>query len=239
MTPDESADAERLRTIWQQARRAHVISSQEEMASRCGWTQGAFSQYLVGRVPLNLDAALKIARELRVQVADISPRLAAKLPASTEPKRPAKPSADDDSRVVSIPVLANSVSMGPGDDQLDHDAVVNRLTLSQEWLHQRLPTVTSTEALRVLSAYGDSMSPTFSDGDLLLVDTGIGAVKIDGVYVLRTNGRLFVKRVRQRIDGTFEISSDNPTVKTVDELSGKHEVSVLGRVVWAWNGRRL
>ena len=84
------------------------------------------------------------------------------------------------------------------------------------------------------------MSPTYEDGDILLVDTGArDARSIDGVYVLEANQRIYIKRVRQRIDGQVEISSDNPTVKTVDVLNGEHNVTVLGRVVWAWNGRKL
>ena len=48
-----------------------------------------------------------------------------------------------------------------------------------------------------------------------------------------------IKRVRQRMDGKMEISSDNPTVKTVDVLNGGHSVNILGRVVWCWNGRKI
>ncbi len=62
---------------------------------------------------------------------------------------------------------------------------------------------------------------------------------IDGVYVMAANDRLYVKRVRQRLDGTVEISSDNATVKTVDVLGGGSSIDVLGRVVWCWNGRKL
>jgi len=83
------------------------------------------------------------------------------------------------------------------------------------------------------------MHPTFNDGDLLLVDTGVKAVDIDGVFVLRTNGRLYIKRVRQRLDGAFEVKSDNPLAGTPEELTGKTKVDVLGRVVWAWNGKKL
>ena len=64
-------------------------------------------------------------------------------------------------------------------------------------------------------------------------------VDVDGVYVLSAHDRLFIKRVRQRLDGQFEVSSDNATVKTVDVLNGEHEIKVHGRVVWAWNGRAL
>ena len=48
-----------------------------------------------------------------------------------------------------------------------------------------------------------------------------------------------VKRVRQRLDGSVEISSDNANVKTVDVLNGGSAVDVLGRVVWCWSGRKL
>ena len=41
------------------------------------------------------------------------------------------------------------------------------------------------------------------------------------------------------MDGIVEISSDNATVKTVDVLNGEHRIDILGRVIWAWNGRKL
>ena len=56
---------------------------------------------------------------------------------------------------------------------------------------------------------------------------------------MTANERLYIKRVRQRMDGSVEISSDNATVKTVDVLNGGQAIDVLGRVVWAWNGRKL
>ena len=136
-----------------------------------------------------------------------------------------------------IPVLAVSGSMGDGEDQ-DEDRVIERLTLKRDWVATHLPGC-KPDALAVISGRGNSMAPTFSDGDLLMVDTSIRQVDVDGVYVLSAHDRLFIKTVRQRMDGTFEISSDNPTVKTVDVLDGSHAVTVHGRVVWAWNGNRL
>lgn len=141
--------------------------------------------------------------------------------------------------LVEIDVLAVAGSMGFGESIPDHETVINRLNVEMEWVRKNLPAVSNPGNLKVISGYGDSMAPTYNDGDILLVDTGIRTVNIDGVYVLSANQRLYVKRVRQRMDGHFEISSDNPTVKTVDVLNGDHEVTVHGRVVWAWNGRKL
>lgn len=140
---------------------------------------------------------------------------------------------------LSIPVLAQSGSMGAGEDQMHDEVVVGRLTVSPQWVSRTIKPLTKLENLRFIHGYGDSMDPTFADGDILLVDIGVNAPKIDGVYVMEANDRIYIKRVRQRIDGTFEISSDNPTVKTVDVLDGSRPVAVRGRVVWAWNGKKL
>lgn len=84
------------------------------------------------------------------------------------------------------------------------------------------------------------MFPTFEDGDILLVDTGRRDPSMaDGVYVIGTHKRLFIKRVSERFDGTRVVSSDNKNVPLVQELNGDSEIEVLGRVVWVWNGRKL
>lgn len=140
---------------------------------------------------------------------------------------------------LNIPVLANAGAMGPGEEALHDDVIVGTLTVSPNWVSTRIRP-TSDKALRFIHAYGDSMAPTFGDGDVLLVDTGArDPSHIDGVYVLTVHERLFIKRVRQRLDGAIEVSSDNPTVKTIDVLNGDHQIQVLGRVVWAWNGKKL
>lgn len=138
---------------------------------------------------------------------------------------------------VGVPMLAIAASMGRGEDQPPEDIITGTIALSSDWIAQQLRL--DPARLRFINGYGDSMSPTFNSGDVLLVDTGATSVVVDGIYVLATDSRLFIKRVRERLDGRYEISSDNPLVKTVDELDGGHQVDVLGRVVWVWNGRKV
>lgn len=140
---------------------------------------------------------------------------------------------------VDIPLLANAGSMGPGTDVEHDDVIIGALRLSSEWVQKRIRP-TSLAALSFIHAYGDSMSPTFEDGDILLVDTGRKDPSMaDGVYVLGTHKRVFIKRVSERFDGSRMVSSDNKNVPLVQELNGDSEIEVLGRVVWAWNGRKL
>jgi hypothetical protein len=140
---------------------------------------------------------------------------------------------------IRVHVLSNAGSMGQGNDMIHDDVMVGTIALSPEWVSKRIRP-TAIDSLRFVHAYGDSMSPTFVDGDILLVDTGaINPSGADGVYVLETHHRLFIKRVTERFDGGFDVTSDNPGVKTVGELNGDNEVHVKGRVVWVWNGKKL
>lgn len=137
-----------------------------------------------------------------------------------------------------LPLLSAVGSMGDGVDlAYDTEQIIDFLPIKKDWIYNTLKC--RPDRLRVITGAGDSMAPTFQDGDLLIVDTSKNTVDIDGVYVMSAHGRLFIKRVRQKITGEFEISSDNPTVKTVDVLSGQSEVTIHGRVVWAWNGAKL
>lgn len=139
---------------------------------------------------------------------------------------------------INIPMLAAKSSMGSGENlTYEGDQIIDHFPVSKDWLERTVKA--KPQNLRVITGAGDSMLPTFNDGDLLLVDVSKRQIDIDGVYVLSAYERLFIKRVRQRLDGTFEVSSDNPTVKTVDVLNGNHQIVVHGRVVWAWNGRQL
>lgn len=142
---------------------------------------------------------------------------------------------------VRVPLLSNGASMGPGEALLESDVIVGDLALSPHWINQHIRPQNHSE-LRFIHAYGDSMAPTFTDGDVLLVDTGPGAKdphSREGVYVLQAGDKNYVKRVSPTFDGKLQVTSDNPSSKVVQILNGDHQVVVIGRVVWAWNGRRL
>lgn len=143
--------------------------------------------------------------------------------------------------VVEIPLMNASGSMGLGRPAPDHETVVDVLRLSRDWVHSNLKSISNPANLAALSAYGDSMEPTFADGDILMVDRGVNAIRLDAVYVLQLHGELFIKRVQRRItDGAIIIKSDNPIYEPAVISNGEREsLSVLGRVVWAWNGRKL
>jgi transcriptional regulator with XRE-family HTH domain len=77
-------DARRLKTLWE-ARQDRSVSQERFAADHDIGTQGAFWQYLHGRIPLNLGVAIKIARGLGCAVQDFSPTLAGQLAETQAP----------------------------------------------------------------------------------------------------------------------------------------------------------
>lgn len=80
LTPREQNAAKRLAEIWNK-KKTELGLTQETAAHRCGWeTQGAFYQYVAGKIPLNLKATLKIADVLQVAPGEIFPELVQMIP---------------------------------------------------------------------------------------------------------------------------------------------------------------
>lgn len=209
--------------------------SKSDIWKPTGLSSGVYSQWLNG-TNLKGDNLLKVAKVLGVNPDWLQ---------TGKGDKQLKIHADTNSYLLpvestyQIPMLNVTASMGTGNEMQEHDIIVDVLRVSKSWVSKTLNNVTSIYNLSFIHAIGDSMHPTFNDGDILLVDGGIKTVTSDSVYVLEAHERLFIKRVRRRIDGTYEISSDNPAVKTVDTLNGDHQVIVKGRVVWVWNGKRV
>lgn len=145
-----------------------------------------------------------------------------------------------DDRYVDIPVYDVVASMGLGASMPDYDTVVDHLRLTKTWVTRNIPGASHTSNLAVISAMGTSMEPTFSDGDILLVDRAVRTIRLDAVYVLTFHGELYIKRIQRHPDGSVHIISDNPVYRPmVVAATEKESVQVLGRVLYAWNGRKL
>ena len=88
-------------------------------------------------------------------------------------------------------------------------------------------------SLSIIHVLGDSMEPTLSDGDEVLVDASDQGLRLrDGIYVLRADDALVVKRVTLKPGGRkITISSDNSAYPSWDDVD-RSEIQVVGRVIW-------
>ncbi len=133
-----------------------------------------------------------------------------------------------------VPRFALGASAGPG-AFADDEAVQGQIGFDPAWLRGL---GVSQVALSMIKVKGDSMAPTLGDGDDIMVDRGDGAERVrDGIYVLRMDDALIVKRLAPNpATRRCTIKSDNPAYPDWPD-SDPAAIEIIGRVVWA--GRRI
>jgi len=83
--------------------------------------------------------------------------------------------------------------------------------------------------IEAINVSGDSMEPTFSYNDIVFINRSKTDLNRGGIFTIRTEAGLFIKRVQTRLDGKIDIISDN-SVYTTQTLQ-PNEIEVVGRVV--------
>lgn len=70
------------------------------------------------------------------------------------------------------------------------------------------------------------MSPTLHDGDAVIVDRSATSIRSDGIYAIRVNDCVFIKRI-QVLPSGVRLISDNPLYPPIDAKA--EEIDVIGR----------
>jgi phage repressor protein C with HTH and peptisase S24 domain len=83
--------------------------------------------------------------------------------------------------------------------------------------------------IEAINVSGDSMEPTFSYNDIVFINREKTDLQRGGIFTIRTEAGLFIKRVQKRIDGKVDIISDNKVYST--QTLYPSEIEVIGRVV--------
>jgi hypothetical protein len=83
--------------------------------------------------------------------------------------------------------------------------------------------------IEAINVSGDSMEPSFSYNDIVFINRSKTDVGRGGIFTIRTEHGLFIKRIQVRIDGKLDIISDNKDYPVF--VAKRDEVEVIGRVV--------
>ena len=136
-----------------------------------------------------------------------------------------------------VPVLRTAVRASAGPGALpDAESARPYFAFDPGWL--RSLTGSPVSNLSVIRVEGDSMAPTLNAGDDILVDLTDTADRLrDGIYVLRVDGALLVKRLAiHPVGRRVTVQSDNPAYSDIPDC-GLDEIECIGRVIWA--GRKI
>lgn len=239
LTPEETADAKRLAEVYRQVKAERkergLHLTQESLAHECGWGgQSAVSQYTNGRIPINLDALVKLASALDVEPSRISPSLAERIraPDSNLGIIELAGVMDDEPTQTEVDVpYYREVELAAGSgafEVIENHGVTKRLPVRAleasgvSWSNAACATVS-----------GDSMMPTLPDGACVAIDTGTTCI-IDGdMYAIDHDGMLRIKALyrlpMQRVR-VVSFSDDYP-----DEIVSGDDLQffrIIGRVFY-------
>lgn len=145
------------------------------------------------------------------------------------------PASEPSLGLVAVSRNQASAAAGAGATGIDAEARPY-FAFDSQWL--RHLTSAPAEDLSMISVQGDSMSPTLNDGDDILLDTSVcGKPLRDGIYVLRVDDSLLVKRLAVHPLGrTVTVQSDNPAYPDWPDCA-LDTIHCIGRVIWA--GRKV
>lgn len=112
-----------------------------------------------------------------------------------------------------------------------HEKPVFTMAFRRHWIENYV--TRDTKNLSVISVKGDSMEGVLNDGDLILVNHGENTPR-DGLYVLRINENLLVKRLQIVPGGIINVISANEAYPAfeinLNDLTD--DVEIIGRVEW-------
>lgn len=187
--------------------------TQSELASKMGVSRQSVYAWCKGALPRSPLAISKLAEVLGVPSEDlIHSKETSELPKGD---------------YIDVPYLSVEASCGTGDFALSAVPEISRLRVSREWLRNHAPSANMAH-IQIITADGDSMSPTICNGDLLLVDASKKEVTTDAIYAFTLNGCTYVKRL-QRVAKGLLVLSDNQAYKPF-EISEADTLTVHGRI---------
>ncbi len=139
--------------------------------------------------------------------------------------------------MVAIPLYDVRAAAGHGalPAETPHSDVLH---FNEAWIRQELRA--SPEDLYLIYVDGESMEPTLRSGDVILLDRRATKPDREGIYILRMDGMLLVKRLQALPGASVKVSSDNPAYEPFILMLADMEsqdFAILGRVVWS--GRRM
>lgn len=188
---------------------------------------------LIGKNAAYVQQFIKRGTPRRLDAEDV--RILASYFGISEAELGGRPADRPEDALVRVPRYDVGASAGHGALH-DDDGLVANIAFDPRWLRQLCGRPNAE--LSFIRVQGDSMVPTLADGDDILVDRSDRAERLrDGIYVLKRDDSLMVKRIAlSPASRTVTIKSDNPSYPEWRDCD-LASLEIIGRVIWA--GRKV
>jgi phage repressor protein C with HTH and peptisase S24 domain len=245
------AEAMRLKAIFQDRKRRDPTLTQDRIADLCEWSgQSVVSQYLNGRIPLNIGALIKFATVLGFSLDEVSPRLAAiaEMPRLRSSQESTKTPARARWEMHPIEVWDDDTPLGPDEVELPFFKEVElsagkgsevmletngrKLRFGKRSLKRKSIDPDSAGCVPVT---GNSMEPVLPEGSTVGVDTANTTIQDGKMYAIDHDGQLRVKLLYRLPGSGLRLRSYNTDEHPDERYDGDYvqqHIRVIGKVFW-------
>jgi phage repressor protein C with HTH and peptisase S24 domain len=196
------------------------FGSVADLAKAVGVSDNAIYKWVSGRGQPGMSSLVNLAKAAGVSVEWLATGLGPSK-VSQEPRESDEPEGFSGTRFGRL-TLPGSSSL------LESPQVVNLLRFEPHWFQRQFGLEPAHAAL--VEVRDHSMTPTIDVGDLCLVNITTPLFKYDGLYVLRSDNELTIKRLQREPDKALLILSDNPSYPPI--RAANVNVAILGPVIW-------
>jgi len=124
---------------------------------------------------------------------------------------------------VTVPLMYGRISAGTG--LLAQEGVDTCMCFRKEWIIRK----GNPQNMSLIMVSGDSMEPTLSNGDVVLIDHSRNYLHDYGIYAICVDDSVLIKRL-QPFGNKVQIISDNSKYPPI--ILDAAEISINGKALW-------
>ncbi|MCD8568843.1 MAG: helix-turn-helix transcriptional regulator [Geovibrio sp.] len=124
---------------------------------------------------------------------------------------------------VTVPLMSGRISAGIGVSA--DTSIESCMCFRRDWIRRK----GNPDNMSLIRVSGDSMEPTLSNGDIVLIDHSRNYISDFGMYAISVDNSIMIKRLQPYAD-KVQIISDNPKYPPLTVYA--HEVVINGKALW-------
>lgn len=132
----------------------------------------------------------------------------------------------DESSFDLIPMVETELSAGGGAFVQSED-VKGHYAFRKEWIRK---VASGPKDMVLMRVFGNSMYPTIQDGDTVMIDTNRKKIVEGGLFALRFDQTVMIKRLSFRTGGKIQIISDNREYQPYE--ADMQDIHIIGQVIF-------
>jgi hypothetical protein len=132
---------------------------------------------------------------------------------------------NDHSNDQTATAVIGSLPIGEGLNRVLRTSPIQSITVATSWAAAQLPDTTPQLFLSCIAS--DEAAPHLQAGDIVIIDAGVKAFTVDGVYLLISGDEAYLRHIRKKLTGGYVLEGAGAT----DQIDTIKPFNISGRVV--------